>query len=497
MAAGMKAQKTGLLELRTSVDRWIRVLACLTEESLTVSPGEGTAEPVNPSLSPNPLGAVNGDSTSVGSSSPVPESITNVKRTVRVTKQDVGGLGISIKGGKENKMPILISKIFKGLAADQTEALYVGDAILSVNGYDLREATHDEAVQALKKTGKEVILEVKYIKEMSAYFKNASPGAPTPWDSPPSSPQKQGVSNSPSQSMADLKEGKMIPLKMCQVTRKHCPPDTENRYLEIISSDRRTSLFLRAKDPAMAQSWYNAIQTNANALLPRVKEELKSLQGGSGGKEIKHIGWLTEQLSRGTEKTVLAMVTEKDLLFFRILPDSRDALNHPEHSHPLITTRLVHSGPGKGSPIMDSELTFALRSGTRQGVETHVFRVDSAKELSAWTRVLVDGCHCAAELIQEVTSACNWNGKECTLAVHIDKGFSLFTEEPGLSRTVLLQQPFEKLRMSSDDGTRMLFLDFGSPEAEIQLDLHSCPKTIVFIIHSFLSAKVKRLGLLA
>lgn len=62
-------------------------------------------------------------------------------------------------GGKENKMPILISKIFKGLAADQTEALYVGDAILSVNGYDLREATHDEAVQALKKTGKEVILE--------------------------------------------------------------------------------------------------------------------------------------------------------------------------------------------------------------------------------------------------------------------------------------------------------------------------------------------------
>lgn len=63
------------------------------------------------------------------------------------------------QGGRENKMPILISKIFKGLAADQTEALYVGDAILSVNGTDLSEATHDEAVQALKKTGKEVVLE--------------------------------------------------------------------------------------------------------------------------------------------------------------------------------------------------------------------------------------------------------------------------------------------------------------------------------------------------
>ncbi|KAF2976360.1 hypothetical protein EK904_011352 [Melospiza melodia maxima] len=58
-------------------------------------------------------------------------------------------------------MPILISKIFKGLAADQTQALYVGDAILAVNGTDLRDATHDEAVQALKRAGKEVLLEAQ------------------------------------------------------------------------------------------------------------------------------------------------------------------------------------------------------------------------------------------------------------------------------------------------------------------------------------------------
>lgn len=82
-------------------------------------------------------------------------------RKVRVVKQESGGLGISIKGGRENRMPILISKIFPGLAADQSRALRVGDAILSVNGNDLREATHDQAVQALKKAGKEVTLEGK------------------------------------------------------------------------------------------------------------------------------------------------------------------------------------------------------------------------------------------------------------------------------------------------------------------------------------------------
>lgn len=63
--------------------------------------------------------------------------------------------------------------------------------------------------------------------------------------------------------------------------------------------------------------------------------------------------------------------------------------------------------------------------------------------------------------------ACTWKGQDCTLTVHIDKGFTISTSEPGLSRTILLQQPFEKLQMSSDDGTKMLYLDFGGPEGEI------------------------------
>lgn len=95
MAAAMKAQKTGLLELRVTVDRWIRVLATLTEDTLTVNPSEASEEPAK--AAPTPVGALNGDPPNL-SSSPVPETITNVKRTVRVTKQDVGGLGISIKG---------------------------------------------------------------------------------------------------------------------------------------------------------------------------------------------------------------------------------------------------------------------------------------------------------------------------------------------------------------------------------------------------------------
>lgn len=66
---------------------------------------------------------------------------------------------------------------------------------------------------------------VKYIKEMSAFFKSSgSPGAGLSWDSPPSTPQR-----GTELSTVEVKEPRSIPLKICQVSRKQCPPDTENR----------------------------------------------------------------------------------------------------------------------------------------------------------------------------------------------------------------------------------------------------------------------------
>lgn len=154
MATGLP--RSGLYEVYVR-QQWCKVFVTLNEDSLTLTLDEN----------PDTAAAANG-----GTDAPVqdgealkidqlPDSIAGQKRGVKVVKEEQNGLGISIKGGKENKMPILISKIFKGMAADKTEKLYVGDAILTVNGEDLREATHDEAVRALKKAKKVVELEGK------------------------------------------------------------------------------------------------------------------------------------------------------------------------------------------------------------------------------------------------------------------------------------------------------------------------------------------------
>lgn len=156
-ASSSASGRAGVLETQVR-GQWYRVFVSLEDDYLSISLDE-SCETGNNALN---NGNINNNNVDSLNDPDVPDSVANQKRIVRVIKSDNNGLGISIKGGKENKMPILISKIFKGMAADATEQLYVGDAILAVNGEDLREATHDEAVKALKRAGKVVELEGEY-----------------------------------------------------------------------------------------------------------------------------------------------------------------------------------------------------------------------------------------------------------------------------------------------------------------------------------------------
>lgn len=515
---GNRVQKSGFLEVFVR-DRWHKVLANLNEESLTLS-CEDLGDNVNfngitngsyatianhPDLTNSPTTSVRTAFTDLPEQ--VPEAIANKKRCVKVVKQDLGGLGISIKGGKENKMPILISKIFKGLAADQTQALYVGDAILSVNGVNLRDATHDEAVQVLKRAGREVTLEVKYMREATPYVKRGSPVSEIGWESPPPESPRLGSPHSdpPSPPANNSLRGdrKCIPLKMCYITRSMNTPDPENRQFELHSPDAKHTVILRCKDPQSAQSWFSLTQAAAAGFTTKVLAEIKGhlgRNGIAGSKDIRHLGWLARKTESEKQqwRPVLMVLTERDLLLYDSLPRIKDAWQTPAHTYPLLATRLVHSGPGKGSPQPGVELSFATRTGTRLGIETHLFRTESSKDLAQWTRHVVTGCHSAAEMIKEVSTSCLYEGLDCRLIIHYERGFSVVADtEDGSIPKPLLSYPFERLRMSSDDGLRKLVLDFGGREGEVQLDLHSCPKPIVFILHSFLSAKIARLGLLA
>lgn len=69
-------------------------------------------------------------------------------RTITIQK-GAQGLGFNIVGGEDGQ-GIYVSFILAGGPADVGGELKRGDQLLSVNGVNLRSATHEEAAQALK-----------------------------------------------------------------------------------------------------------------------------------------------------------------------------------------------------------------------------------------------------------------------------------------------------------------------------------------------------------
>lgn len=90
-------------------------------------------------------------------------------RRVLLEKAEDEGLGISITGGKEHGVPILISEIHPDLPAWRCASLFVGDAILAVNGIDLRNVRHKEAARILSSQHGEITMDVVFVAPEEDY----------------------------------------------------------------------------------------------------------------------------------------------------------------------------------------------------------------------------------------------------------------------------------------------------------------------------------------
>uniref|UniRef100_A0A8C4S612 Discs large MAGUK scaffold protein 1a n=1 Tax=Erpetoichthys calabaricus TaxID=27687 RepID=A0A8C4S612_ERPCA len=100
------------------------------------------------------------------------EEITREPRKV-VLHRGTTGLGFNIVGGEDGE-GIFISFILAGGPADLCGELRKGDRIISVNGVDLRNATHEQAAAALKNAGQTVTIIAQYRPEGDIYIHNTS-----------------------------------------------------------------------------------------------------------------------------------------------------------------------------------------------------------------------------------------------------------------------------------------------------------------------------------
>lgn len=392
---------------------------------------------------------------------PVPETVINqARRFVRVVKTESSGLGISIKGGKENKMPILISKIFKSMAADLTGQLYVGDAILSVNGIDLRDITHDEAVQVLKKAGKVVDLEVRYLKEVMPYFT-----------------RRQQIIE---QQLQQQQNSFFIPLKLAYVTSPNLAeasldiehPHVNNKIIEIYTSTYQrigleTSIAsfnnnaaaslntktnslsyfcLKFGDPQSAKLWLNKIYSIIEKLTTQAIQETNQLfqmLNKTHTFHLKYLGWVNEQVlinnmqqhsmsnnssissslssnnaatsnslannlkGQFQSKPIVCALMNDSLLAYEQVPQSTEEWLQPIYNYSLLVTRLVlqltntQNGLYSGASGEES-FNFLTRHGTSRGVVSHLFRCLNKSDFKNWTSLIEKQTCTAIALIKHV-----------------------------------------------------------------------------------------------
>ncbi|KAI1235856.1 Disks large 1, partial [Lamprotornis superbus] len=132
------------------------------------------SQPVDNHISPSAYLGQSLPPASPGRYSPVPkgmlgdDEITREPRKV-VLHRGSTGLGFNIVGGEDGE-GIFISFILAGGPADLSGELRKGDRIISVNGVDLKAATHEQAAAALKNAGQAVTIVAQYRPEEYSRF---------------------------------------------------------------------------------------------------------------------------------------------------------------------------------------------------------------------------------------------------------------------------------------------------------------------------------------
>ncbi|XP_040521977.1 protein scribble homolog isoform X23 [Gallus gallus] len=141
-----------------------------------------------------------------------PEGAPPTERYSTCLMRNEKGLGFSIAGGKGSTpyragdTGIFISRIAEGGAAHRDGILHVGDRVISINGVDMTEARHDQAVALLTASSPTIVLLVER-EGAEQPSEGDAPGAP--WVRMHSPPPPPSHGESPAEEMPSLQRNQL------------------------------------------------------------------------------------------------------------------------------------------------------------------------------------------------------------------------------------------------------------------------------------------------
>nr|XP_021149172.1 gamma-2-syntrophin [Columba livia] len=448
-------------------------------------------------------------------------------RTVTLHRQPVGGLGLSIKGGAEHKVPVVISKIFKDQAADQTGMLFIGDAIIQVNGINVESATHEEVVHLLRNAGDEVTITVQYLRDAPSFLKLplGSPGPSSDHSSGASSPlfdsglhlngnSTNTAPSSPSSPIANEPKYEKhwldtlsVPLSMARISRYKAGTDKlRSNAFEVLALDGVSTGILQFYTAQESADWLRAISTNISDLtLQNMKMANKCC---SPSDQVIHMGWVNERLE-GTDSSQLykykfLALKGSSFYIFSTPPVSTLDWVRAEKIYNLCEVLFkIH----KLWLADDCWLQANLYLGIHQDFEledqrpycfsvmvghgkSHYFNVELGSELAVWEKSFQRAIFLEVQRTGSKTYMCSWQGDTLCFTVDFALGFTCFDSK---TKNVLWRFKFSQLKGSSDDGktrVKLLFQNLDTKQIETKELEFQDLTAVLHCIHSFIAAKV-------
>ncbi|KAL0850702.1 hypothetical protein ABMA28_006647 [Loxostege sticticalis] len=470
------------------------------------------------------------------------------ERMVQITRQKVGGLGLSIKGGAEHKLPILISKIYKDQAADQTGQLFVGDAVIKVNGEYITACKHDDAVNILRNAGDIVVLTVKHYRAATPFLQKQADGASdtdsSTGDDHPSLHNKPVDANCNSERSVEQTNGgwqsawgdedSSRPGSAAGSTRGSRPPSVASdrppngpvlkEWVDVVSvplmmgyvtryvlgTDKlrpgafevrgarphQTTGVIHAEDPAALSHWLKSISDNIVGLTNlQMKLFNRALPAGE---RIEYMGWVHEGVVSAaqpwqTYRPKFLVLKGTDVMLFDTPPmNITELAKCPE----VLKVYQTMFRTVKESETVDwRQHCFLVQSGAGGAgpgaAGPRYFSAETRQDLlrveAAWTANIVN----AVVRLGKKTFTVVHLGRAAGLTLDWAGGFSLSEGTPGAPP--VWSYRFSQLRGSSDDGKSKLKLHFQDAETKlIETKELECQilQSLLFCMHAFLTAKV-------
>ncbi|XP_028832180.1 gamma-1-syntrophin isoform X2 [Denticeps clupeoides] len=439
------------------------------------------------------------------------EPFYSSERTVTIRRQTIGGFGLSIKGGAEHKIPVVISKISKEQKAELSGLLFIGDAILQINGINVRSYRHEEVVQVLRNAGEEVTLTVSFLKRTPAFLKlplcedctcvpsDQSSGTSSPLcDSGlhlnyhPNNTDSLSCSSWPTspalrweKRWVDLR---LIPLLHARLSQ-YVPGSDVCRLnaFQVIAVDGVCSGVIQCPGGDECLDWLHAIGANMSAL---TKHNVKKINRNFPvNQQIVYMGWVEEKELDSVQDRMYTprflALRGSSLFKFSAPPVTTWDWTRAEKS---FTVYEIMCKVLKDGDLVDQR-RHALSLQTDAG-EDCFFSVELECELLVWEKAFQMATFLEVERIQCKTYACIMESHLMGLTIDFGMGFVCFD---AASKAVLWRYKFSQLKGSSDDGKSKIKFLFQNQDTKLieakELEFSNL-FAVLHCIHAFFAAKV-------